>query len=206
MITQKRASAPCTERRYTFDSQSLLSQREMGDAFEVAELRRARLSFSLMLLKATCGFFHFVCIASVVYLGCEHFLTRDGEESFFRSVRNSFWEYGARCSRAYLQRIVVDRRSTSSQVNAIFDQRSGGICHYCLPTGFSQSDVDKNIQEIESYAHRCVIAHCDTSSSETAPAMCASTSIGPSFTDASMWWRLIRTGPKGSWRTCVSRT
>ena len=52
---------------------------------------------------------------------------------------------------------VAVRLSNHSQIGKLVGSRSGGICHYCLPTGYQHGcDGDTYYVDAVAYAHRCM--------------------------------------------------
>ncbi|CAE7761158.1 unnamed protein product [Symbiodinium sp. CCMP2456] len=83
-----------------------------------------------------------------------------------RVVGSFIWAPIGYCYTVLQQWNVARRLSTNSQVGQLISARTGGICHYCLPTGYDPNhEFDHRFHDVESYAHRCyqcVIRHCFT--------------------------------------------
>ena len=75
---------------------------------------------------------------------------------FISYVRSSIWDTGTFISDFLHQRDIAHRMSQESQLGKLWESRSGGLCHYCLPTGYTfQECDDSSYDDAIVFAHRC---------------------------------------------------
>ncbi|CAE6912471.1 unnamed protein product [Symbiodinium sp. CCMP2592] len=107
-----------------------------------------------LLSGGTIHTFYFVLAAAVFTYNCTFGSFNLAE--FINCVRHSVWETGSYFGDFFSQIFIAHRMSQESQLGTLLESRSGGICHYCLPTGYQfQSSDDKAYVDAIAYAHRC---------------------------------------------------
>ena len=75
----------------------------------------------------------------------------------FHGLRRLIWDMRSYTYNVLIQWDIALRLSRRSQIGELMAARDGGICHYCLPTGFSYTSYcedDRYVQAI-AFAHRC---------------------------------------------------
>ena len=78
-----------------------------------------------------------------------------GDASF--GIRRLIWDAGCFTFHVLSQWEIAARLSSRSQIGELMAARQGGICHYCLPTGFTYVpyENEERFVQAHAFAHRC---------------------------------------------------
>ena len=75
---------------------------------------------------------------------------------FFAGIRRLLWDAGSFSFDVLTQWCIALKLSMKSQIGELWSSRQGGICHYCLPTGFEfKASNDDKFDDAIAFAHRC---------------------------------------------------